>query len=65
MRLEPRPAGLGMAVISVPFALDYGAVMMMGAALGCDQQLLAEVLPAVECAIVAGLSGDDGEEEEV
>jgi hypothetical protein len=42
-----------------PFALDYGAVMAVGAALGADAEILADVLPAAERAIIAGLSGDD------
>ena len=46
--------------MGTPFALDYGAVMQVGAALGADLALLAEVLPAAEAAIVAGLV-DEGE----
>ena len=52
------------------FALDFGAVMQVGAARGVDIGLLAEVLPEAERAIVAGLneghadsSGDDSEGE--
>lgn len=41
-----------------PFALDFGAVMVMGAALGADMDMLASVLPDAEAAIIAGLSGD-------
>ncbi len=29
-----------------PFALDFGAVMTMGAALGADAEMLADVMPA-------------------
>ena len=42
-----------------PFALDYGAVMIVGAARGANLEMLADVLPAAERAIIAGLSGDD------
>jgi hypothetical protein len=35
-----------------------GAVMTMGEALDCDLELLAEVLPEVETAILIGM--DDG-----
>lgn len=42
-----------------PFALDFGAVMIMGAALGADAEMLAEVLPAAEAAIIGGLSSDN------
>jgi hypothetical protein len=31
-----------------PFGLDFGAVLAMGAALGADQRMLAELLPAME-----------------
>jgi|GEM_PF-5858661 len=43
----------------MPFALDFGAVMMMGTALGVDVQLLADVLPAVEQAVIDNLIGDE------
>jgi hypothetical protein len=43
-----------------PFALDFGAVMTMGAALGADSEMLADVLPAAQAAIVASLAPDDG-----
>lgn len=52
-----RVGGMG-----VPFALDFGAVMAVGTARGVDLDLLAEALPAVEAAILAGR--DDGEPEE-
>jgi hypothetical protein len=38
-----------------PFALDYGAVMAVGAALGADLEMLADVLPAAEAAIIGNL----------
>lgn len=50
---------------SVPFAIDFGAVMGMGAALGCDLELLADTLPAMERAVIASMNdamtqeGDD------
>jgi hypothetical protein len=43
-----------------PFALDYTAVMAIGAALGADMEMLADVLPDAEAAIVARFAGDDG-----
>lgn len=42
-----------------PFGLDFGAVMMMGGALGADAEMLADVLPAVEVQIIRRFS-DDG-----
>lgn len=44
-----------------PFGLDFGAVLMMGAAMGADLELLADVLPDVEAARIAGLRGEGGE----
>lgn len=41
------------------FALDYGAVMTVGAALGVEPEMLADVLPAAEAAIVASLARSD------
>lgn len=37
----------------VVYGLDYGAVMTVGAALGVDTALLAEMLPRVEPIVVA------------
>jgi hypothetical protein len=45
-----------------PFALDYAAVMAIGAALGADMEMLADVLPSAEAAIVAQFAGEDGED---
>jgi hypothetical protein len=44
-----------------PFALDFGAVMTMGQALGADPEMLADVMPAAQAAIIAALApdGDD------
>ena len=36
--------------------LDFGAVLAMGAALGADQRMLAELLPAMEKAAVDRLT---------
>ncbi len=51
-------------VHGAPFALDYTAVMTMGAALGVDTEMLADVLPETEAAILAGIrefeGGSDG-----
>lgn len=41
-----------------PFALDFGAVMTVGVAQGADPELLADVLPAVEAAILNSIAGD-------
>jgi hypothetical protein len=53
-----RVGGMGM-----PFGMDFGAVMTMAAARGADTALVAEALPAVEAAVLAGLAreedGDD------
>lgn len=45
--------------MGVPFALDFGAIFTVAAAQGADQEFLAEVLPAVEAAILDMLAGDD------
>lgn len=45
-----------------PFALDMGAVMIVAGARGVDLELLADVLPLAEAAILAGLS-EEAEEE--
>lgn len=47
-----------------PVGLDFGAIMTVGAALGADLSLLAEILPDVELTIIAGLSGDTDPDEE-
>ena len=38
--------------VTRPAGLDFGAVMQMGAALGADLPMLADVLPRIESAIV-------------
>lgn len=47
---------LRVAPMGGAFALDFGAVMQMGAALGVDAGLLAEVLPDVEGEIITALA---------
>jgi hypothetical protein len=42
-----------------PFALDFNAVMAMGTALGADMELLADVLPAAEAAIIGNMVPDE------
>lgn len=48
--------------MGMPFALDHGSVLLMGAAQGADMELLAAALPAAERAIIDNLLADmDGE----
>lgn len=47
--------------MGAPFALDFGAIMTMGANLGADLPLLAAVLPRIEPIIIANLAGDEPE----
>ena len=54
-----RVGGMG-----TPFALDYGAVMMVGQARSVDTGLLAEVLPDAERAILAAHHDDDAADPE-
>lgn len=42
-----------------PTGLDMGASLAFGDAMGCDMELLAAVLPAVETALMARHSDDD------
>ncbi len=42
------------------YALDFGAIMLTGQALGAPMALLADVMTAVEPAIVRGLRSDEG-----
>lgn len=44
-----------------PIALDHGAVMTVGMALGADAEMLADVLPAAEAAIIGNLNDDEEE----
>lgn len=43
----------------VATSLDFASVMAIGAAHGVDLELLADVLPDIETALLAGLAGDD------
>ncbi len=45
-----RVGGLG-----TPFALDYGSVMMVGQARGVDLEMLAEIMPDAERAIIGAM----------
>ena len=47
-----------------PVGMEFGAVLAMGQALRADQEMLAELLPAVEAHALALLSGGDKAEEE-
>lgn len=51
------------AALGGPYALDYGAILMMAAAMGADTALLTEVLPSAEPVIVKAYreNADDGE----
>lgn len=42
--------------------LDMNAALGLGAAMGCDMELLAGVLPAVEAALLARQSDNDAED---
>ena len=55
---------LRVAGIGAPFALDYGAVMLVGQARGADTELLAELLPVAERAILSAGAADIVDEEE-
>ena len=48
----------------MPAGLDFGAIMMIGAAQDADLELLAETLPDYEIALLSRLNaeGDDGED---
>ncbi|WP_010338031.1 DUF7697 family protein [Sphingobium yanoikuyae] len=47
------------------FGLDYGAALALGAALSADMELLAEILPDVEAALVRRANGDGSDDAEV
>ncbi len=51
---------LRLAPMGGPIGLDFAAVLMMGAALGADAEMLAEVLPEVEDARIMGLRSKGG-----
>ena len=44
--------------------LDFGAVLALGAAMGADQRMLAELLPTMETAALSRLADDRGADEE-
>lgn len=46
-----------------PYALDYGAILMMAAAMGADTALLTDLLPSIEPVIVKAYreNADDGD----
>jgi hypothetical protein len=50
--------------MGTPFALDFGAIMMMGQAQGVDVEMLAAVLPEVEQAVISGIGDDDADTKE-
>ena len=58
-----RCGGQVRAALGGPYALDYGAILMMAAAMGADTALLTDVLPSAEPIIVKAYreSADDGE----
>ena len=41
-----------MSANGTPFALDYGAALALGQAMGADMEMLADVLPGAETAIL-------------
>lgn len=47
-----------------PFGVDFGAVMMIGQARGVDTALLADVLPAMETAVLKRFHEDGPDDEE-
>lgn len=48
--------------MGAPFALDFGAVMLVGQARSVDIEMLAEVLPDAERAILSPPAGPSGYE---
>lgn len=50
--------------MGTPIGLDYGAVMAVATAQGADVELLAEVLPSVEAAILLSFDDDGGGDSE-
>jgi hypothetical protein len=49
--------------MGTPIGLDYGAVMAVATARGADVELLSEVLPAVEAAILDNLAGEESDDD--
>jgi len=46
-----------------PLGLDFGAIMMMGAARGVDTAMLSEILPRIESAVLNPPDPDAYDEE--
>jgi len=60
-----RVASVGMpggGSMSQPIGLDFGAVLAFGGAVGVDMEMLADVLPGVEIAL---LSRDDDSSDDI
>ena len=53
-----------MGAVTQPVGVDYGALMLVGAARGVDLPMLADVLPRIEAAIINPAEGveDEGED---
>lgn len=58
-----RCGGQVRAAFAGPYALDYGAILMMAGAMGAETALLADALPSVEPIIVKAYreNADDGD----
>lgn len=58
-----RCGGQVRAAFAGPYALDYGAILMMANAMGAETALLADALPSVEPIIVKAYreNADDGD----
>jgi hypothetical protein len=58
-----RCGGQVRAALGGPYALDFAAILAMGAAMGADTALLADLLPGIEPVIVNAYRGaaDDGQ----
>ncbi|ACK81230.1 MULTISPECIES: DUF7697 family protein [Methylorubrum] len=58
-----RCGGQVRAAFAGPYALDYGAILMMADAMGAETALLADALPSVEPIIVKAYreNADDGD----
>ncbi len=58
-----RCGGQVRAAFAGPYALDYGAILMMADAMGAETALLVDALPSVEPIIVKAYreNADDGD----
>ncbi len=54
-----RCAGQLRASFGAPFGLDFAAVLAFAEAAGCRNDLLVEVLPAVEAVLIAAMQQKD------